>query len=621
MKTIPSFTKLTRCLGVLVLVGPLGCVGVGDIGSTAPQPTSDHPGTSGTADDGSGNTSATSGAWTTIEGIASTGGVGATHVAGSTPSGNMNMTPNRPPRLTADHRAAFPNDAVALAKRAELIQYLWGSDGFPSAKLPSSVEKNVASPVAGLSNLERVDTLHIGMDAGMISLAHHFIPAAGKKNRMVIVHHGHATTFNDQQDLEDVGSGMQRTINNLLLEGYSVMAIYMPGCLPPAPFCSIDHLAIVNTPTTGSGMKFFLEPVAVVLNYLETQSQVDNFPTYKDFSMAGLSGGGWTTAVYSALDPRIKLSVHVAGSIPLSLRSGFSIGDEEQTHEDFYNIAGYTDLYVLGAYGFDRRQVQVLIRHDSCCFGEPLGEYDAAAVGMSWDDALRSYESEVRQRLSQLQAGSFRLEIDEAAPAHMISWNTIGSILLSELAGTRRATWVNGSERFERGNDGNLVRVGSDGAVDTGIPMVGLPAVTARDDGGYEVFMRDPKSNMLHAFSSGGTWTIEPQQSLVITDPVLTSSAAGQVDVAALTVNYLPHHWSLQAGALSSEALATSPRALGSPLLTSGSDGLVIFLRGLDRVAYRLYEDGSSNWMEEVVSQLPTVSNGFTSPHRASTMP
>jgi hypothetical protein len=605
------------------LVGPLGCVGVGDIGSPAPQLTSNHPGASGAAVDGSGDatTSGAGASWTTIEGIASTGGVDATPVASSTPPGNMNMTPNRPPLLAAEHRAAFPTDAVALAKRAELIQYLWGSDGFPSSKLPSSVEKNVTSPVAGLSNLERVDTLHIGMDAGMISLAHHFIPAAGKKNRMVIVHHGHATTFNDQSDLEDVGYGMQRTINNLLLEGYSVMAMYMPGCLPGSAICSIDHLSIVNTATTGSGMKFFLEPVAVVLNYLETQSQTDDFPIYKDFSMTGLSGGGWTTAVYSALDPRIKLSVHVAGSIPLSLRSGFSIGDEEQTHEDFYNIAGYTDLYVLGAYGFDRREVQVLIRHDNCCFGEPLGEYDATATGMSWDDALRSYESEVRQRLSQLQAGSFHLEVDEAAPAHMISWNTIGSIILSELAGTRRVTWVNGGQRFERGNDGSLVRVGSDGTENTGIPMIGLPAVTPRDDGGYDVFMRDPKSNMVHAFSSSTGWSVETLQSLVITDPVLTSSAAGQVDVAALTANYLPRHWSMAGGSISSEALATSPRALGPPLLAFGTDGLAIFLRGWDRVNYRLYEDGNSNWMEEVVSQLPTVSTGFTSPHRGSTMP
>ncbi len=59
-------------------------------------------------------------------------------------------------------------DTVAelTSRRAELIRFIWGDDGFPSTKLPASVDKNVPSPVAGLANLERVDTLHISMDAG-----------------------------------------------------------------------------------------------------------------------------------------------------------------------------------------------------------------------------------------------------------------------------------------------------------------------------------------------------------------------------------------------------------------------------------------------------------------------
>jgi hypothetical protein len=47
----------------------------------------------------------------------------------------------------------------------------------------------------------------------------------------------------------------------------------------------------------GSVMKFFLEPVAVCLRYLKTRAAADEFPAYEDFSMIGLSGGGWTTLV------------------------------------------------------------------------------------------------------------------------------------------------------------------------------------------------------------------------------------------------------------------------------------------------------------------------------------
>ena len=38
--------------------------------------------------------------------------------------------------------------------------------------------------------------------------------------------------------------------------------------------------------------------------------------------MAGLSGGGWTTTLYAAIDPSIRYSFPVAGTIPLYLRTG-----------------------------------------------------------------------------------------------------------------------------------------------------------------------------------------------------------------------------------------------------------------------------------------------------------
>ena len=41
---------------------------------------------------------------------------------------------------------------------------------------------------------------------------------------------------------------------------------------------------------------------------------------FKRYSMIGLSGGGWTTVVYAAIDERISDSFSVAGSIPFYLR-------------------------------------------------------------------------------------------------------------------------------------------------------------------------------------------------------------------------------------------------------------------------------------------------------------
>ena len=56
--------------------------------------------------------------------------------------------------------------------------------------------------------------------------------------------------------------------------------------------------------------RFFVEPVILTINYAK---QVLG---YKRVVMMGLSGGGWTTTMAAALDPRIELSIPVAGSIP-----------------------------------------------------------------------------------------------------------------------------------------------------------------------------------------------------------------------------------------------------------------------------------------------------------------
>src|SRR5690606_30050955 len=84
-------------------------------------------------------------------------------------------------------------------------------------------------------------------------------------------------------------------------------------------------------------------------------------------------------------------------------------GDSEQTNPDMYTLAGYPELYLLGAYGAGREQVQILNRRDGCCFGEAQ-HYDPNA----FDSDLRDYEREVRERLVTLgNPASFSVRIDE----------------------------------------------------------------------------------------------------------------------------------------------------------------------------------------------------------------
>lgn len=313
-------------------------------------------------------------------------------------------------------------------KRRTLIQYLWGADGFPAQRMPDAILANIVTPVKQLANLERVDEFHIDMAPGLQGLAWHFIPQRSNRE-LVVVHHGHACTLDDDPGPADAGYGLQRTINALLREGYGVLGVFMPHMRPGD--CTGNHDAMFQLKTTGNPMKFFLEPTAISLNCLKTRSGPDHFPEYRSFHMIGLSGGGWTTTVYAAIDPSIRCSFPVAGTIPLYLRAGGSVGDREQFDPPFYRLAGYPDLYMLGAHGNGRTQVQILNVNDDCCFGR--GQHDAKLSGMPYADAMREYESRVRVALEGIGPASFRLEIDETAPSHMISHHAIEDVILPEL--------------------------------------------------------------------------------------------------------------------------------------------------------------------------------------------
>jgi len=336
------------------------------------------------------------------------------------------------PELVDDHAITIATVRDVTHKRQALIQYIWGSAGFPDQRLPSAVTTNVPSPVQHLTRLARVDELRFELAPGLQGLAYHFVPEQPNRE-LVIVHHGHACTLDDDPSPADVGFGLQRTIHELLREGYGVLGVFMPRQRPGD--CGGSHDELFKRPTTGSPLKFFLEPVALSLNYLKTRSRADRFPKYRTFHMTGLSGGGWTTTVYAAIDPTIRCSFPIAGTIPLYLRTGGSVGDREQFEPSFYRLAGYPDLYVLGAHGRGRQQVQILARRDDCCFGE--AQHDAPVAGMPYENALRDYAHRVRATLDKLGNGSFRLEIDETAPSHMISHHAIEDILLAELRRAR----------------------------------------------------------------------------------------------------------------------------------------------------------------------------------------
>lgn len=339
----------------------------------------------------------------------------------SLPGWELDLTapPNPGTGLVDDRQISINTESELSRVRQRLIWFIWGQTELPD-RMPVKVSP-AESPMAGVDNLAKVQSMLIAMESGQQSVAYHYVPRTPNR-RLVIVHQGHVC---------DTGAaGVGNLIRDLIRGGYSVLAMNMPRCR--ASDCSADCTAAHNEMfaslhlSQGNPLKFFLEPIAVSLNYLQSHG-VDDF-RYTDFNMVGLSGGGWTTTVYAAIDPRITLSFPVAGTLPLYLRHDGSVGDLEQTLPDFYVIAGYPELYMMGSFGADRKQVQILNERDDCCFG--MGQHKTPAT---YKEDLKRYEGLVQQKLKGIGAGAFKLEIDSIAPNHMISGYASTNLIVREL--------------------------------------------------------------------------------------------------------------------------------------------------------------------------------------------
>jgi hypothetical protein len=335
-------------------------------------------------------------------------------------------------QYTDDREIKIHSPAEVKAKRVEIIKAIWGTNILPG-RIDVLVTPNVKSPLTPSSLLSRVDRIEIPVSASqgqnvapLKDLAYLFIPIRSN-NRLVLLNPGHSCTLKNSPE---TNYRIEQTINGLLQAGFEVLAVFMPHVSESG--CNLDHCSVINTglgqgdhPATW-GLRFFLEPEIVCMNYLLKQNN------YQNISMVGLSGGGWTTNLLAAIDDRIKLSFSVAGSMPIYYRSDPSMGDIEQFLPELYrDIAGYPDLYVLGAYGKGRKQVQILNRNDNCCFGQKQHDPDR-----NYDLDLKTFETDVKEKLKSIGAeGHYYLVIDETAPNHQISEFALNKVILKELNG------------------------------------------------------------------------------------------------------------------------------------------------------------------------------------------
>ncbi|MCC7083998.1 MAG: hypothetical protein IT427_03200 [Pirellulales bacterium] len=324
----------------------------------------------------------------------------------------------------------FNTPAEADAKRDQLIDFIW-NNGLPST-LPSA-QFNVSLPRQAVDidplNVERVDRLDSdvsGWDFHMSSYLIHPRNQSSNTNRVVLVQQGHSGIL-------ELGVGA--TANYLLQNGFTIAVMEMPllgwntdrtAAIPGrGNFGFSDHNRMITDPAVnndGQGFRLFLEPVVQTINFVTASN-----PNLQEIGMIGLSGGGWYTQMMAAIDPRIKLSVPVAGSAPLYQRNvdPGSVGDTEQYFVPLYDeniasdgsgggVATWLEIYALGGYGSGRHQVQVTNQFDSCCFSGTFAD---------------SYKSVLVNKVDSLGAGKFEYYRDSTHHSHQISPNVINQVI------------------------------------------------------------------------------------------------------------------------------------------------------------------------------------------------
>ena len=118
-----------------------------------------------------------------------------------------------------------------------------------------------------------------------------------------------------------------------------------------------------------NGVGLFYLAMRRGLDYLYNDPHVDR----NRIGVTGLSGGGWQTIFLSSLDPRVKVSIPVAGYTNILGRDVRVIagepGDIEQNPTDLLTVADYDTLTALRA---PRPTLLIHNAEDNCCFRAPL---------------------------------------------------------------------------------------------------------------------------------------------------------------------------------------------------------------------------------------------------------
>jgi hypothetical protein len=321
--------------------------------------------------------------------------------------------------------------AAVAATRAALIDETWGTTTLPTT-LPTVT--GIANPFGGsLPDVGTVYDYHAAMSNGQTNDSDLYMNSK-PNGRVVILNMGHTGT----SYWPSIAAGYNTVpmMTALLDAGYSIYAMNMPA----NGQCCAAHPALFSA-YGNAAMQYFLEPAIQAMNYWDTNSTFS-----KGYDFVGLSGGAWTGTILQALDTRVTTTVVDAGDLPgtqfcctsLPISDLPNQGDQsfaaEESWAPFYSIAGYVDLYLMGASGPGREQLQILNINDNCCFGpQQWNQYYAAANdGRTWYQQV-GYYSGLLAAADATVPSDFSVVEDSTATQHQISNPFAANLALTTL--------------------------------------------------------------------------------------------------------------------------------------------------------------------------------------------
>jgi hypothetical protein len=159
------------------------------------------------------------------------------------------------------------------------------------------------------------------------------------------------------------------TVDQLLERGWQVIAMDMPligaNRSDASPVLRHHDSFLWWQTEDFRPVSLFVQPLKALIDEIYREAGDSNSLAVM---LIGKSGGGWTSFMYGALDPRIDYAVSIAGGMPLSLRlreTPMRLGDYEQADPLIYEAVPYE--HIMPAAG-SRGAFYVYNQHDPCCY-------------------------------------------------------------------------------------------------------------------------------------------------------------------------------------------------------------------------------------------------------------